>query len=112
MELKKAIQSGFTWLLRLNKCKFIDESKHEGQSYRLKASIPFYLGLPPSINESGIHQPSTIIEPCMVLKFKSLQGDYIVFEVKANECKAIVQGLNGCEVYYKRVLFDKLAKKK
>ena len=46
----------------------------------------------------------------MVLKQISLQGEYIVFEVKANECKDSEQRLNGCMVYYKKDLFKKLGK--
>jgi len=82
----------------------------EPKSYRLKACVYFYKGIPPTINESAFHSPQIPVSTCMVLKEKSIQGKYIVFEIKANECKGSEQKLNGCEVYYETELFKKLAK--
>ena len=82
----------------------------EPKSYRLKAYVYFYKGMPPTSNESAFHSPQIPVSTCMVLKEKSHQGKYIVFEIKANECKGGEQKLNGCEVYYETELFNKLAK--
>lgn len=108
--MKEAIKSLIKWILGLNKCKFEEYKKLEAKSYRLQALTWFYKGLPPTINESAFHKPQIPIQPCMVLNQISLQGEYIVFEVKANECKKEEQRLNGTYVYYKKDLFNGLKK--
>lgn len=94
------------------KGSFVEYKDLEPKTYRLSTLIYFYKGLPPTINESAFHSPQIPIQPCMILKQISLQGEYIVFEVKANECKDSEQRLNGCMVYYKKDLFNKLQKEK
>ena len=95
-----------------NNCKgsFVEFTTLEPKTYRLSTLIYFYKGLPPTINESAFHSPQIPVRPCMVLKQISLQGEYIVFEVKANECKKEMQRLNGTYVYYKKDLFNELPK--
>ena len=92
------------------KGSFVEYKDLEPKTYRLSTLIYFYKGLPPTINESAFHSPQIPIQPCMILKQISLQGEYIVFEVKANECKGAEQRLNGCTVYYKKDLFNRLPK--
>jgi hypothetical protein len=100
----------FAIYLNYYKGSFVEYVQLEPKTYRLSTLIYFYKGLPPTINESAFHSPQIPIQPCMILKQISLQGEYIVFEVKANECKGAEQRLNGCMVYYKKDLFNRLPK--
>lgn len=95
-----------------NKGQFIEniEQLDDLKIYRLRTSNWFYKGMPPTINQSAFHAPQILIKPCMLLKVVSYQGDYIVFGVKANECKKKEHKLNGKTVYYKKELFDNLDK--
>lgn len=92
------------------KGSFVEFTTLEPKTYRLSTLIYFYKGLPPTINESAFHSAQIPVQPCMVLKQISLQGEYIVFEVKANDCKKEQQRLNGAYVYYKKDLFNELPK--
>ena len=100
----------FSVYLDYLKGSFVEYKALEPKVYRLSTLIYFYKGLPPTINESAFHSPQIPIEPCMVLKQIRIQREYIVFEVKANECKGTEQKMNGRTVYYKKDLFDKLGK--
>lgn len=89
----------------------LKEQKESVTIYRLSRSNWFYKGTPPTFNESAFHQPQILIKPCMLLKYKTAIGEYIVFEVKSNECqKSKNYKLNGATVYYKKELFDNLDK--
>ena len=97
-----------------NKGEFVENVEQLKESvtiYRLSRSNWFYKGTPPTINESAFHEPQVLIKPCMLLKYKTVIDEYIVFEVKANECKRSEHKLNGETVYYKKELFDNLDKK-
>lgn len=95
-----------------NKGQFIENIEQlEGLAiYRLRTSNWFYKGMPPTINKSAFHEPQVLIKDCMLLKLKGYQDDYVVFEVKTNECKKKEHKLNGATVYYKKELFDNLDK--
>ena len=81
----------------------------EPKSYRLKAYISFYKGLPPTINESAIHLPSEFITPDVVLVLKQETKEYYGFEVVCNE-ESGESGKKAKRVYYDKDLFDNLKK--
>ena len=86
-------------------------SEYEGLKYRLKAPVNFHIGLPPTVNQSGIHEPNILIEPCFVLVFLFESRGYLVFKIKANTCAMEKnQAKNGTVVYYEKQFFDELGK--
>ena len=86
-------------------------SEYEGRKYKLNAKTPFYIGLPPSVNQSGIHKPNTWVLPCFVLVFLFEDRNYLVFKIKANTCAMKEnQAKNGTVVYYEKGLFNNLGK--
>ena len=97
----------FNALKRLNGIAPVESI--EPKSYRLKAYISFYKGLPPTINESAIHLPSEFITPFMVLVLKLETERYYGFEIACNE-ESGGAGRNGELVYYDKDLFDNLKK--
>lgn len=100
----------FQAYLNITTTKFVEniEELNEPKIYRLKALTWFYKGKPPTINQSAFHSPQIPVEPCMLLKTLGYIDGYIIFEVKANECKG--KKLNGQKVYYKKELFSHLEK--
>lgn len=101
---------GFRIILGKSCGEFVEniEELNEPKIYRLKALTWFHKGEPPTINQSAFHSPQIPVEPCMLLKTLGYIDGYIIFEVKANECKG--KKLNGQKVYYKKELFSHLEK--
>ena len=94
-------------ILGLDKCYF---THLEPKTYRLEFTAYLHIGVPPTINESAFHEPSTPIYPYMLLTQQYLIDGYIVLQISTNGNKK--DSMNGQLVYYDKDLFSTLRKQK